>query len=587
METIIELKALELLKTYEGANNFILKLKYRRDILPNWLPTKTQAEYIVNNYSVQPKVAKKWVKIEPYFGKKLSEDKSMDFIPESVWVEKILVERDKSYHIWGKLKEEHELSDFWFPKGSLTKDNTVSDVTVDFSKYAHRPPLEHQKTAVIKLLENKKFILADDPGLGKTSATIMAALECGAKKILVVCPASLKINWMREFKLYTDKSIYICESSKFEPGYDIYIINYDILSNFHEIKVKGKEIENNQIENEKFELLILDEAHAAKNKEAIRTKLINDISKNIERIWLLSGTPVTSRPIDYFNLLSLVDSPLTKNWKAFVVRYCGGYQFRAGNKKVWNVRGATNLDELRERTANVILRRLKSEVLDLPEKIISPIYLHLNSDKYESLMGEYHEWANEQKKEKPSLSVHLSKLTLVRQLIANEKIKYTKELIDTVIENDKKVIVFCNFTESLNEIYESYKKIAVKLDGSMSKLARQNSVDEFQNNDKIKVFVGNIKAAGVGLTLTSAETVIFNDLSFVPADHAQAEDRAYRYGQKNSVLIYYPIFENTIESTIYEILEHKKKVISTIMGDNNEDIEFDADIFNLFGKNID
>jgi SWI/SNF-related matrix-associated actin-dependent regulator 1 of chromatin subfamily A len=97
---------------------------------------------------------------------------------------------------------------------------------------------------------------------------------------------------------------------------------------------------------------------------------------------------------------------------------------------------------------------------------------------------------------------------------------------------------------------------------------RQQAVDQFQNDEKIQVFVGNLKAAGVGLTLTSAEVVIMNDLSFVPAEHAQAEDRAYRYGQKSNVLVYYPLFDNTIEGAIYDILNKKKKIINTVMGDD-------------------
>ena len=92
-------------------------------------------------------------------------------------------------------------------------------------------------------------------------------------------------------------------------------------------------------------------------------------------------------------------------------------------------------------------------------------------------------------------------------------------------------------------------------------------MDKFQTDDKVKVFVGNIKAAGVGLTLTAAETVIMNDLSFLPSDHSQAEDRAYRYGQKNTVVVYYPLFENTIEGIIYDILDKKKRIINTVMGD--------------------
>ena len=167
-----------------------------------------------------------------------------------------------------------------------------------------------------------------------------------------------------------------------------------------------------------------------------------------------------------------------------------------------------------------------------------------------------------------------------------KKIKNTIELAENIIEQDKKVIIFCNFTESLNIIYEHFGKSVVKLDGSMSKQQRQFSVDEFQENDKIKVFVGNIKAAGVGITLTSAEAVIMNDLSFLPSDHAQAEDRAYRYGQKNNVLVYYPLFENTIEGIIYDILQNKKRIISTVLGDDlNTDGDIAEEILNKINKN--
>ena len=131
---------------------------------------------------------------------------------------------------------------------------------------------------------------------------------------------------------------------------------------------------------------------------------------------------------------------------------------------------------------------------------------------------------------------------------------------------------------SLDMIYEKYGKKAVVLDGRMSKDRRQQSVDRFQNEDKVKIFIGNIKAAGVGITLTAADTVIFNDLSFVPADHSQAEDRAYRYGQKNSVLVYYPVFENTIEMTIYNILQKKKEIIDQVMGDGEYSESFGSEL---------
>ena len=563
-EISLESRALSLLEQYEGANNYILELKRKSQINKKFYPTRSQSEYIINNHDKQPKVAKKWVILDAYFSQKLADDKLYTEIPQRVWVEKLLAEKDKAYHIWGRVWETEQLHDFWLPKASIIKDNTVKDVVINYDKYSKRPPLAHQKEAIQKLVENKKYILADDMGLGKTTSTIIAALESGAKKILIICPATLKINWKREIENYSDRTIYIAEGKHFSTEHDFVIINYDILKNFHDSKKK----DDSQILASNFDLVVIDEAHYIKNAQAQRTKLINDIVKKVDRLWLLTGTPMTSRPIDYYNLLSLVDSPVAKNWMAYVIRYCSGYQFKVGPRKVWNVMGSSNLEELRERTSNTITRRLKEDVLDLPDKIITPVYLRLKSKDYEELMGEYYNWYEKNPDESKSLTVQFTKLTKVRQVVANEKISQTIELAENILEQGKKVIIFCNFTDSLNQIVQHFGKSAVKVDGSMTKQDRQYSVDQFQENEKIKVFVGNIKAAGVGLTLTAAEAVIMNDLSFLPSDHAQAEDRAYRFGQKNNVLVYYPIFENTIEGVIYDILNNKKQVIATVMGDN-------------------
>jgi SWI/SNF-related matrix-associated actin-dependent regulator 1 of chromatin subfamily A len=564
MEISLESKAMTILEGYEGGNNYLLELKRKSKINKKFYPTRSQSEYIISFHDKQPKVAKKWVILDAYFAQKLADDKLYTEIPQKVWVEKLLADKEKAYHIWGKVFDSEELHDFWLPKAAIIKDNSVKNVVIDYSKYSHRPPLEHQKEAIQKLVENKKFILADDMGLGKTTSTIIAALESGSKKVLIICPATLKINWKREIENYSDKTIYIAESKNFSTEADYVIINYDILKNFHDPKKKDE----SQVLASNFDLVIIDEAHYIKNVTAQRTKLINDIVKKIDRLWLLSGTPMTSRPIDYFNLLSLIDSPVAKNWMAYAIRYCQGYQFNVGGRKVWNVTGASNLEELRDRTLGLTLRRLKENVLDLPDKIITPVYLRLKSKQYEEVMGEYYDWYDKNPEESKSLTVQFSKLTKVRQIIADEKIAQTIELAENILEQDKKVIIFCNFTDSLNKITEHFGKAAVKLDGSMSKPERQRSVDEFQDNPKVKVFVGNIKAAGVGITLTAAEAVIMNDLSFLPSDHAQSEDRAYRYGQKNNVLVYYPIFENTIEGVIYDILNNKKQVIATVMGDD-------------------
>jgi SWI/SNF-related matrix-associated actin-dependent regulator 1 of chromatin subfamily A len=562
----IESRAIDILEHYEGFNNYILELKIKFQTNKKFYPTNNQSKYIINNHEVKPKVAKKWVTLDSYFAQKMADDRAYIQVPTKVWVEKLLSEKDKAYHIWGKFFDSEKLHDFWLPKASIIKDNTVKGVVINYDRYSKRPPLLHQKEAIQKLVENKKFILADDMGLGKTTSTIIAALESGSKKVLIICPATLKINWKREIENYSDKSIYIAEGKNFNTESDFVIINYDIIKNFHDTKKKNE----SKILASNFDLVIIDECHMIKNPQSLRTKLINDLVKKVDRLWLLSGTPMTSRPMDYFNLLSLVDSPVAKNWLAYAVRYCAGYQFKAGPRKIWNVTGASNLEELRDRTSGTILRRLKEDVLDLPDKIITPVYLRLKSKDYEEVMGEYYDWYDKNPDESKSLTVQFTKLTKVRQIIADEKISQTIELAENIIEQGKKVIIFCNFTDSLNKIAEHFGKIAVKLDGSMSKPNRQHSVDEFQDNEKIKVFVSNLKAGGVGITLTAAEAVIFNDISFVPSDMAQAEDRAYRYGQKCNVLVYYPIFHNSVEAIIYDIVNAKKQVIATVMGDNQD-----------------
>jgi SWI/SNF-related matrix-associated actin-dependent regulator 1 of chromatin subfamily A len=564
---IIELKAMDLLDSYSGANNYIIYMKTKKETNKKFYPTRSQAEYITTYFDTKPKVARKWVELDHYFAKKFTEERYLLETPEKVYIEKLLVEKDKSYHIWGKFFEKDNLSEFWVPKSSLIKSQTVDEVNIDYSKYDHRPPLSHQKEAIEKLVGSRRFILADDMGLGKTTSTIIAALETGAKKILIICPASLKINWEREIANYSDRPCYIAEGKKFSTESDFVIVNYDILKNFHDPKDK----ENSLLIQSNFELVILDEAHMVSNAQAQRTKIINNFVKDIKRVWLLTGTPMTSRPMNYYNLLSIIESPVAQNWMAYAIRYCQGFQFRAGNRKIWNVTGASNLEELRDRTSKQILRRLKEQVLDLPEKIITPVYLRTSSKEYKDLMGEYYDWLENKKEESSSLTIQFSKIMKVRKVIANEKVKETIEFVQNIIDQGKKVIIFTNFTDTLQLIHNHFGKESVYLDGSCNKVQRQYAVDQFQENEKVKVFVGNLKAAGVGLTLTAAEVVIMNDLSFVPAEHAQAEDRAYRYGQKNNVLVYYPIFENTIEGVIYDILNKKKKIIGTVMGDEVQD----------------
>ena len=579
---IPEIEARNILLEYEGSNNQLLDWKRKLTEVKNFKLTRPQCDYVMKYYEVTPKVARKFINIVSTFGEKIMEERYLPKPPENIWCEKLLCESDKAFHIWGKVLDSDQMSAIWLPKAAVMQEEKKLNRVIDYSKYDTRPPMEHQKVAIEKLLANNKFILAVDMGLGKTTAAVIASMESGAKKVLIVCPASLKINWDREIKNYTDRKVLIVEGRKWGSTFDYYIINYDILKNYHTTEKSEDSDDFKLLVNEKFDLAIVDEAHYVSNTTANRTRLLNDVLYTIPKVWLLTGTPMTSRPINYFNLLKIVDSPLTLNWQSYVRRYCKGYQFNVGNRKVWNTSGASNLDELRERTKAYVLRRMKTDILDLPEKIITPVFVELTSKMYDEELEEFTRISND-KKDNETISVTLNRLMKIRQLIAYEKIQYTCELIDKCLDQGKKVIVFTNFTISLEMIHEKYKKNSVILNGSMSKEKKQESVDRFQNEDKIKIFISNIVAGGVGITLTAGEVVIMNDLSFVPAHHSQAEDRAYRYGQKNSVLVYYPVFENTVEKIIYNILQKKKGIIDQVMGDGEYSESFSRDLLkNLF-----
>ncbi len=576
---ILEIEARNILSGYTGANNQLIEWKMKLLTTKNFKLTRTQSEYVLKYYQTTPKVARKYINIVISFGEKLQEEKLLPKPVEKIWCEKLLCETDKAYHIWGKFFDSERLHAFWLPKGAILRPEKKLNYVIDYSKYNVRPPFPHQKVAIEKLLANDRFILADDMGLMKTGSSIIASLESGAKKILIVCPASLKRNWKREIEIYTNKRVLIVEGRKWGSTFDYYIINYDILKNYHIIDKKDENLKDNLIKKENFDLAIIDEAHYLSNTTANRTKLMNDILKTIPKVWLLTGTPMTNRPINYYNLLKIVDSPVALNWQHYVKRYCRGYRMKIGNRTIWNTSGASNLDELRERTKDILLRRLKTDILDLPEKIISTIQLELQSTYYNEELEEFMRITKEQKGHE-SITITINRLMKVRQVIAYEKIPYTCELIDRALEMDKKVIVFSNFTMPLDMLYEKYPKKSVIFDGRMNSEKKNQAEIKFQNDPKIKIMFANIVAGGLGLNLTAAEIVIMNDLSFVPSHHTQAEDRAYRHGQIKNVIVYYPLFENTIEQIVYNILNRKKNNIDQVMGDGEYSETFAKELIN-------
>lgn len=599
--------AISILENYEGRNPYIRKMK--KEYLKNKRVklTETQTRYIVDFHDKEPQLINRVVGITPFLGAELKKQHDLSFTPERILIEFMLAETDKTFHVYGKLKRNQEKSKmYWLPKTQVMDDPYFEniDIDVDFEKYTqldkkNRIPFEHQKQGIKFLLTRNGCILADDMGLGKTYQAIVAALESGAERILIVCPSAVKINWEREINDF-DPSTSIIHGRNWERK-KFTIINYDILKNFHTLGdgKKGKDdvvVEfNRELVNSRFDLCIIDEAHYLKNHNSIRGEIMVDlcVKYKIPKVWLLTGTPIANRPMDFYNLLKLIKAPIADNWKFYAQRYCEGRRFfktlkNGRRKQIWLTDGASNLEELSVRTRNLILRRKKEDVLDMPEKTVSPIYQELSKrawNQYETLWDEYLKKRKAEKK-KGTPDKDLVELILLRRFIALEAIPYTIEEAENAIEQGQKVIIFTSFTDELNELAEHFGSRCVTHNGPMSDSAKQHSVDQFQNNPDVKVFIGNIRSAGVGITLTAANYIIFNSYDWVPGNNEQAEDRAYRIGQKNNVTVKYQLFLDTISMKMWWTLKKKKDIIDTIMNEKNVD-NIETEIIDNFVLNDD
>jgi SWI/SNF-related matrix-associated actin-dependent regulator 1 of chromatin subfamily A len=587
LEDIKGRTAITMLENYSGINPYILGLKKDFNKNNKLVFTENQINYIVDNCDREPQYLNRVISITPYLGEELQRQNALSFVPEKILIEFMLAETDKSYHVYGKLKKNQEVGKmYWIPKTQVNDDPYFEpiEIDVDFSPYNEILSLQgkqlykHQEEGVKFLLSRNGCILADDMGLGKSMQSIIAALESGVKKILIVAPSSTKINWEREINVFCEDTA-IIDGKKWNDA-KFTIINFDILKNFHTLvdrKTKEDAIINRELAEAGYDLCIIDEAHYLKNNESIRGKIMVELSVkfNIAKVWLLTGTPVANRPMDFFNLLKIIKSPIAQNWRHYAVRYCEGRQFfrtlKNGQKKqIWLTDGASNLEELASKTKNIILRRLKTEVLDMPDKVITPMYHKLDAKgvkEYDQLWDDYLLKREAEGKKNTDIQKDLVELILLRQFVAAQAIPYTIEMAENAIEMGRKVIIFTSFTEELEILQHHFGKLAVKHNGPMTTLAKQKSVDAFQQNDKVKVFIGNIKSAGVGITLTEGTVVIFNSFDWVTGNNEQAEDRAFRIGQKNDVNVYYQLFVDSISTRMWFMLKNKKEVIATIMGD--------------------
>lgn len=619
-------KAYNLLKNYCGDNNLIKYLKYKVDNNIYSL-TEFDAKYILENSDYKTVYCNKIVKISSDYGEILKEKLELDFTPEKLKITKVIGEFGGSYHCYVQYRRSVAPSLMWVKKRYLLTrliDNSIIKIDIDFDKYDKlteeygRKVKELQKEGIKYLLRNKQCILADGMGCGKTSESIIAAMETGAKKILIICPASLKSTWKREICYYNKpEDVTIINSNKWSGDTRFTIINYDILHNFYEVATEDayeeKEIEegviikvpiikknstgkfvtkkaksrkkdlvldklsNSELFKQNFDCVIIDEAHKLSNNTSIRYKTIEDfLSKSKPQyIFLLTGTPLTNQPINLYHVLKLINADVTYDYQYFVMRYCGGRKIKLKTGKEVLIPGkATNLNELKEKISYVYIRRLLTEMTDMVEKNVETRYYDLSPQQmtiYNKLWKEYIDAQTELGNDESENYRQLVEGILVRQYLAKEMIANTIQLVDEKIEDNEKVIIICTFTEEIEALKEYYGEMCVVYDGKMTLKQKDKAEYEFMNNPKVKVFIGQIIACSVGLTLTVAHTMVFNSYSWVAADNAQAEDRIYRLNQNKDVTCIYQLFNDSVSQHMFEKVLSKKKIMdSTITSEKNK-----------------
>ena len=424
--------------------------------------------------------------------------------------------------------------------------------------------LPFQVEGVVFAAARRHALIADEPGLGKTiqAAGLINATEPEGR-IVVVSPATLKINWQRELAtwLVTPRECAISYGSDL-PDAPIVVIGYSTVHR-HVVTLIERGID----------LLVLDEAHAIKTATSARTKACTALIRAAKRGVYLSGTPLLNRPVELEPLLKAVGSPIAVNYQR---RYCAArmkdvYAGGHGQKRrVWDASGASNLDELRERLrSEFMIRRLKADVLtELPAKTRRILALAdvAGADKIAARAAELlHEVDLEAiiSGERP-VPMDASALALARHEEALAKLPvamdYTHELLED--EGVPKLVIFAHHRDVLEGIVAALADFGpVLLYGGMADAAKQAAVDRFQTDPACRVFVGGILAAGVGIALTAASRVLMVEVDWVPANVTQAEDRCHRKGQHDAVLVEHLVVPGGIDERICRATVRKQAVL--------------------------
>lgn len=452
-------------------------------------------------------------------------------------------------------------------------------------------PYPYQLEGVRYALDHKRCIFGDEPGLGKTLTAICSVVKAHREAkvygesfpVLVVCPASLKINWQREFRKFAGMNAIILDDSNrstWEQFYNlelrngermcnVFITNYESLRKFFVTKVAEGRLTQKGITYDKriglFNTVIIDESHKCKSPKTQQAKFVEGICKGKRFVFELTGTPVVNNNTDLIQQLKILGRlDDFGGYNRFMSRFCDGpslsSRLRELNFRLWST---------------CFFRREKQKVLSqLPEKSRQYITCDItNRKEYNDAerdviryLREYKN-ADDDKVQRAMRGAIMVKMGILKSIAAKGKIKVVSEFVHDIIdgEHGEKLILFAY----LKEVVQALKKefpAAVTVTGEDSIQQKQEAVDRFQGDERCRLIILNYRSGGTGLTLTASSRVVFIEFPWTYSDCEQAEDRAHRNGQKNNVNCYYFLGDKTIDRYMYDVIQTKKGIADGVTG---------------------